>query len=847
MRDAISWTASLLVAVALLPAGAVLASAVPAAAQDRGPDAMAIYRSYLEDLRRAESLRDLSPYMPAEMTALLGDISEEEGAVHLETLRQEAAGAPPGAWSVVHREERERRVSLVLRGLRDGSGALVQLEGDLTLVREEAGWKLENIPSWHAVGVLPADLRTDAAPRPLGPAAEQRAAGAYEPSAYAAVAEVDGSGASWEGTAAFDPRGAYVLLANSRSSSIQLLDVDGLGEVWTAPTQQHYGGASFRPDGRGLALLGRAAMPEVLPLAANLEASLAGGEYFFARPALAEAAAAVGGRVRWTDLAYHPAEPILALAVADHEDETRGAIVFQPTGDGLWLPGEPETPRVWDLDVEPFWITWAPTGDRLAWTSSNAQGPGSSVHVREYADGGRVLDLSHPAFSHPDLMAFRPVFSSDGRRVAAIGWDYVAVVWDATTGDVLGSMPGIARLAFAPDGEHVLAVRDVGMVVEAGTGDRILVWRIGAPEPVRALPAFPPGEDGLPRTVAALAVSPNGRFLLAVSNAGDVRLWDAEGGAGSADRGRAMQVASEVADTVDYTSFREARRWTPDGGARAAALDPTGTRVAYVPWDQSRTVVASLASGEVVGEIAAESPYDLPGVLAFSPAGDRLAIGGMGVVSVYEVPSMERLQRLTLENPAGGHVQPALAFGPYGNVLAATQGPAVHVLGVVTGETLRSLMPGDHGISEVAFSPDGGLLATYSDRTLTVWTEDEGRELSEGVHIGAFAFSPHGETLAIADREGHVLLFDARTGERAGGFAYGDAWVPSLVHSPDGSKLVTGGGDGVVRVWDPGSGELVASYPVGEITARAALSRDGSILLVQLHRGDVVVLRTGRP
>jgi hypothetical protein len=51
----------------------------------------------------------------------------------------------------------------------------------------------------------------------------------------------------------------------------------------------------------------------------------------------------------------------------------------------------------------------------------------------------------------------------------------------------------------------------------------------------------------------------------------------------------------------------------------------------------------------------------------------------------------------------------------------------------------------------------------------------------------------------------------------------------------------------VVRVWDSSSGELVASYPVGEITARAALSGDGSILLVQVHRGDVVVLRAGGP
>lgn len=533
MRDFISRPTTLFVPIVLLLVPIVLVSTAPAAAQDRGPEPVAVYRAYLEALARAASLHDLSSYMPAEMTAMLEEVSEVDGAAYLGMLRQEAEGAPPGEWRVVRREETEDLVSIVVRGVREGSGAIVQLEGDLTLVREEDGWKLENTPSWQVVEVLPAHLATDAAPRPLGPATLKRRAGAYEPSTYTDVADLDGSGESWEGSAVFDPRGQYVLLANVRSGSINLLDVDGFGEVWTAPVQPHYGGVSFRADGRGLALLGQANVPEVLPLGANLDGTPPAGGYFFARPALSAAAAVVHGRVRWSDLAHHPAEAILALAIADHEDETRGAVVFQPAGDGLWLPGEPANPRVWDLDVEPIWITWAPTGDRLAWTSSNARGAGSSVHVREYPEGGRVLTLSHPAFSHPDLVSGRPVFSPDGRRVAAIGWDNVAVVWDANSGEVLASMPGIARLAFAPDGEHLLAVRDVGMVVEAGVGDRILVWRIGAPEPERALPAFPPGEDGRPRTVAAVAVSPNGRFLIAVSDAGDVRLWDAEAEPGS--------------------------------------------------------------------------------------------------------------------------------------------------------------------------------------------------------------------------------------------------------------------------------------------------------------------------
>lgn len=844
MRDPVSSTSSRLLPLAASLVAMGLATAAPAAAQDRGPDPLVFYRAFLEDLRGAESLQDLTPYMPAEAAAMFGEISEEDEGAYLEMLRQEADGAPPGEWIVAQREDVEGGVRVVLQGVREDAGAVIRLENEVSLVREGDGWKIESLGSWAPVEVMPAALPAEAGPRPPGPGAVKRESGSYEATAYVPVADVEGSGGGWDGTMTFDPRGRYVLLAGG-SSGVRLLELGGLGEVWSAPIRR-YGGLAFRPDGRGLATLGDAHVPEVLPLTANLEGAPPSGGYFFARPALAEAAAVVDGRVRWNDLAYHPTDPILALAIADYEDESRAAIVFQPAGDGLWLPGEREEPRVWQLDAEAYWIAWAATGGRLAWTSPNARAQGSSVHVRDYPDGGQALTLSHPAFSHPDLMAGRPVFSPDGRRVAAIGWDQVAVVWDATTAEVLGSIPGIDRLAFAPDGEHVLAVRRTGMTVEAGVADRILVWRIGASEPVQALPAFSPGEDGFARTVAGLGVSPNGRFLVAVSNRGDVRLWDAEGEAGSGAPERDRAATPEAAAPVDYTSFEEVGRWSPEGGARAAALDPAGAWIAYVPLDQSKTVVASLSSGEVVGEIAAELPYDRPGTLAFSPVGDRLAVGGMGVVSVYRIPSLERERRFELENPSRGRVQPALAFGPDGNVLVASQGPLMHVLGVVTGKTLRSLTPGEHGVNEVAVSPDGELLVTYgADQALKVWVEDEARTLSEGAHIGAFEFSPDGATLATADREGQVQLYDVRSGERTGGFAYGEGWVPSLAYSPDGSRLVTGGGDGVVRVWDPASGELMASYPVGEITARAALTRDGSILLVQVHRGDVVVLRAG--
>ena len=130
---------------------------------------------------------------------------------------------------------------------------------------------------------------------------------------------------------------------------------------------------------------------------------------------------------------------------------------------------------------------------------------------------------------------------------------------------------------------------------------------------------------------------------------------------------------------------------------------------------------------------------------------------------------------------------------------------------------------------------------------LTSLEEGDARILSQGKNISAFAFSPNGSTLAAADRKGEIHRFDPSTGESKGVFPSGDAWVPSLIYTPDGQQLIGGGGDGVVRVWQPETGEVLAAYPLGKATLFATLTKNGSTLLAQLHRSEIIVLRANTP
>ena len=84
-------------------------------------------------------------------------------------------------------------------------------------------------------------------------------------------------------------------------------------------------------------------------------------------------------------------------------------------------------------------------------------------------------------------------------------------------------------------------------------------------------------------------------------------------------------------------------------------------------------------------------------------------------------------------------------------------------------------------------------------------------ELPRGFPVGAsvnsVVFSPDGKTLASGGRDDTVRLWDVATGEEARRLTGHGVSVNSVVFSPDGKTLASGGFDGTVRLWDVATGE----------------------------------------
>jgi WD40 repeat protein len=107
--------------------------------------------------------------------------------------------------------------------------------------------------------------------------------------------------------------------------------------------------------------------------------------------------------------------------------------------------------------------------------------------------------------------------------------------------------------------------------------------------------------------------------------------------------------------------------------------------------------------------------------------------------------------------------------------------------------------------------------------------------LPDGEKPGRVLLSPDGSRIAVvAGRDGETLrLFDSRRCRLEQTFSGHKNHITSLAFSPDGKRLVTGGFDGTVRIWNISSGKEERRVEVAdEALVALAISPDGKMLAI---------------
>ncbi len=256
-----------------------------------------------------------------------------------------------------------------------------------------------------------------------------------------------------------------------------------------------------------------------------------------------------------------------------------------------------------------------------------------------------------------------------------------------------------------------------------------------------------------------------------------------------------------AARTVRILSLRDggSLRATFNARTRSLAVDPNGREVLLADWkDVSRW---DLATGRELQDLLV-APAVLGG-FALSPDGLTMAVtvGAAGPVRLLDRDG--HVRREVAFQRRGG--RDALAFSPDSTLLAAgAHGRALEVLDVETGST-RFSVPATDLVSSIAFAPHGRkLIAAVGKEALIVDVAATSvtRRLETDSPLLAVAWSPRAELVATAATDGVVRLWDPGSGELLAVFRHHRGAANALAFDPSDDRLASGGVDGHVLLWD---------------------------------------------
>ena len=173
-----------------------------------------------------------------------------------------------------------------------------------------------------------------------------------------------------------------------------------------------------------------------------------------------------------------------------------------------------------------------------------------------------------------------------------------------------------------------------------------------------------------------------------------------------------------------------------------------------------------------------------------------------------DVTRWELPEGATLRLGKGGMLE--LAYSPDGALLAvASGGIGVWLYDAQTYQE-RALLTGF--VTRVAFSPDGATLASASSKEIRLWDVATGTLqhtlTGHTDEVFSVAFSPDGRTLASGSWDGPIRLWDVATGTVRQTLTEHTGRVSSVAFSPDGRTLASGSEDATVRLWDVATGTV---------------------------------------
>jgi WD40 repeat protein len=410
----------------------------------------------------------------------------------------------------------------------------------------------------------------------------------------------------------------------------------------------------------------------------------------------------------------------------------------------------------------------------------------TTVKLWDVATGGLLRGVGEHEFRVNAVAV-----SSDDRYIVSESEDAIKL-WDRATGALVRSVAGEASggsIAIARDGLHIVLAGETIRLLELATGK--LVGRF----------------EGHQSSVNAVVATPDGRQIVSGNGDKTLKLWDPATGAllrsfaGHQDQVLGVAVTPDGRHVVSGSADDSIKLWDIATGELERTFEGHRFDVnAVVVTHDGRHIVSGsgdgsikiwdLATGALVRDI--ESQQRVITSIVVTPD-DRyiLSLNYLGRIALWELATGALLQSWE----SNGY---AMALTPDGrHVVSAGNAGSIDLWDIATGALALSFGDQSEGIRQrvgaIVVTPDGRHIVSSSSETTKLWDAATG-------------------TL--------VRSFDARQGP-----------VNAIAMSPDGRVLFSGSSDGVLRIWDIGTGRALAALVGGGDGGALALTPHGFFLV----------------